>query len=495
LHPTITFYGGIHEIGGNKFLIEDRGTRVFLDFGMQMSKFNQYFAEFVNPRTCSGMNDLFEFGLLPSLRGLYRKDYSKHCGFNGDEETEFDAVLITHAHIDHCAYVHYLRPEIPIYSSEATKLILQALQDVGAKEDYIYFDECFQTYVNNKGTRSRKRGGAGKIPRNVKVFDDSKPFRIDSIEVEPISVDHSLPGVSGFIVSTSNGSIGYTADLRFHGRHQENSERFVEECRRAGLEILLCEGTRIRESISSSESSVEGDVKNIVNKTKNLVVCNYPAKDLDRFLSFYNAAKDSGRFMVIDLKQAYILSLFQTSEIWKNTLPKPKDINLKIYIPRRGWGLIDKDINFWTKKLLLEDYDNWSDHFIDEPNAVYYSYVKDHQNECLFYCNDFQMQELIDIRPKENSSYIRSSTEPFNEEMKLDQGRVKKWLVHFGLIRKDSEWYHIHVSGHGSRDQLQHIVKDCNSKRVIPIHTENEEYYTNWHNNVVNVALNSQIEI
>ena len=60
----ITFYGGIHVIGGNKFLIEDRGTRIFLDFGMQMSKFNQYFAGFVNPRTCNGMNDLFEFGLL-----------------------------------------------------------------------------------------------------------------------------------------------------------------------------------------------------------------------------------------------------------------------------------------------------------------------------------------------------------------------------------------------------------------------------------------------
>jgi ribonuclease J len=56
MHPTITFYGGIHEIGGNKFLIEDRGTRVFLDFGMQTGKFNQYFAEFVNPRTCNGMN-------------------------------------------------------------------------------------------------------------------------------------------------------------------------------------------------------------------------------------------------------------------------------------------------------------------------------------------------------------------------------------------------------------------------------------------------------
>jgi hypothetical protein len=38
LLTKITFYGEIHEIGGNKFLVEDRGTRIFLDFGMQMGK-------------------------------------------------------------------------------------------------------------------------------------------------------------------------------------------------------------------------------------------------------------------------------------------------------------------------------------------------------------------------------------------------------------------------------------------------------------------------
>jgi mRNA degradation ribonuclease J1/J2 len=48
---SISFYGGVHEIGGNKFLVEDRGTKIFLDFGMQMGKANQYFAEFVSPRT------------------------------------------------------------------------------------------------------------------------------------------------------------------------------------------------------------------------------------------------------------------------------------------------------------------------------------------------------------------------------------------------------------------------------------------------------------
>jgi ribonuclease J len=206
---------------------------------------------------------------------------------------------------------------------------MKAIQDIGATENYIYFDECFQTYLNKKGTRSRKRG-AEKIPRNINVFDDCKSFKIDSIEIEPISVDHSLPGVMGFIVYTSNGSIGYTADIRFHGRRQENSEKFVDRCRKSGLEVLLCEGTRIREPVSSKESSVEDDVKSIVDKTKNLVVCNYPAKNLDRFLSFFNAARESGRFMVIDFKQAHILPF-----------PKLSDKNLKIYIPRRGWGLID----------------------------------------------------------------------------------------------------------------------------------------------------------
>ncbi|MGD1839002.1 MAG: MBL fold metallo-hydrolase RNA specificity domain-containing protein [Nitrososphaeraceae archaeon] len=372
--------------------------------------------------------------------------------------------------------------------------MLQALQDIGAKEDYIYFEEYFQTYINKKGTKSRKRG-TEKYLQDVRVFEDYKPFKIDSIEIKPLSVDHSLPGVSGFIVHTSNGSIGYTPDIRFHGRKLKNSEKFVETSRESDLNLLLCEGTRIKEPSSSTEYSIEEEVQNIVNKTKNLVVCNYPAKDIDRFLSFYNGAKESGRYLIIDFKQAYILNLFQTSDNWKNILPKPTDSNIKIYIPKRGWGLIDKDINFWTKKLVLEDYDNWSDPFIDFPNAVYYSFIRDHQNDCLFYCSDFQVQELIDIKPKENSLYVRSSKEPFNDDMKLDHERVKRWLIHFGLLKKESEWYHIHVSGHGFRDQIKQIIKNTQAKQVVPIHTENEEYYTNWHDNVVNVTIDSTIAI
>lgn len=117
------------------------------------------------------------------------------------------------------------------------------------------------------------------------------------------------------------------------------------------------------------------------------------------------------------MKQAYILKLFQTSDSWKNIYPKPDNKSIKIYIPKKVWGLIDKDIDFWGKKMLLEDYPAWAHEFLDYSNCIDYRFVSNNQKEVIFYCNDFQLQELIDIKPRENSSYIRSSTEPFDDEM------------------------------------------------------------------------------
>jgi ribonuclease J len=196
---SITFYGGVHEIGGNKFLIEDKGTRIFLDFGMQMGKVNQYFREFVNPRTCNGMGDLFEFELLPKLKGLYRKDYSEHMGFSGNEQNEISAVILTHAHVDHAAYIHYLRPDIPVYCSEGCMLIMRAFQETGSSEEYITFKENFMVKLNPIGELSKIRGKDMSYPTKIRIFPNAAKFKIDSIEVETFPVDHSLPGACAFI--------------------------------------------------------------------------------------------------------------------------------------------------------------------------------------------------------------------------------------------------------------------------------------------------------
>jgi len=64
---SLTFYGGVNEIGGNKFLVEDKGTRVFLDFGMNFAKHGDFFEEFIQPRTANGIIDFLQMGLLPQF--------------------------------------------------------------------------------------------------------------------------------------------------------------------------------------------------------------------------------------------------------------------------------------------------------------------------------------------------------------------------------------------------------------------------------------------
>jgi mRNA degradation ribonuclease J1/J2 len=123
--------------------------------------------------------------------------------------------------------------------------------------------------------------------RPINIIQSTKKFNVDSIEVEPVAIEHSIPGVSAFILYTSKGSIACTADIRFHGRRGADTERFLEKCATSDLDYLLCEGTRIAETNSKTELDVESEVKAIVDKTTQLVVCAYPPRDLDRLLSFY----------------------------------------------------------------------------------------------------------------------------------------------------------------------------------------------------------------
>ena len=46
----VTFHGGVNDIGGNQFLVKDKDTKVFMDFGMSFSKENQFFSQFLNAR-------------------------------------------------------------------------------------------------------------------------------------------------------------------------------------------------------------------------------------------------------------------------------------------------------------------------------------------------------------------------------------------------------------------------------------------------------------
>ena len=93
----------------------------------------------------------------------------------------------------------------------------------------------------------------------------------------------------------------------------------------------------------------------------------------------------------------------------------------------------------------------------------------------MFFCGNFDLKELIDLKPVDGSVYIKSVCEPFDIEMEIDWKKVKNWIDHFGM-----KLYKTHVSGHASGPQLKEFVKTVNPKIVIPIHTQHPEIFDKW---------------
>ena len=71
----ITVYGGANQIGGNKILLEDRGTKVFLDFGEPFGMTDKFFVDWLKPRDRFGLRDYFHFDMIPKIKGLYDEEW------------------------------------------------------------------------------------------------------------------------------------------------------------------------------------------------------------------------------------------------------------------------------------------------------------------------------------------------------------------------------------------------------------------------------------
>lgn len=462
LLSNLTFFGGLHEIGGNKILLEDKGTRIFLDFGKSFSSRSKFYDWTEKPRLANGVGDFLALGILPDIRGIYREDLLKLARLPSREDRFVDAVVLSHAHSDHADYISFLRDDIPVYMGETTRDIISALEE--EKNANIEFE------VTGFKKRPLDRREA-PIKRKLHTFKTGDRIKIDSIEIEPIHVDHSLPGCYAFIIRTSSSTIAYSGDLRIHGNRPDLTKDFIEAAKMAKPDVMLCEGTRINESASQRENDVyETCLGYITQAQDQFVFVEYSYKDIDRFTTFYNIAKRTGRKILINPKTArYLAALSRNPRI---TVPKITDETIVLYKQRVKSGSYSESD--------YDDDDNLL--FNSSPNVWSSDEVKKNESSVIMTLGSYQIEELIDIRPT-RGIYLHSSSEPFNEEGEIDEERMGHWMKRFGLVR-----LHAHCSGHASGKDLNFIVNEIAPKSLIPIHTEHPELFQTFHTNKVRLG-------
>jgi ribonuclease J len=442
---SLTFYGGVDEIGGNKVLLEDKGTKIFLDFGQSFTFGVDYFIGWLGARALNGLGDYFEFNLLPRLKGLYAEEMLAFTDLSYTEPT-IDAVFLSHAHFDHVNHIQFLDPKIPLYLGEGTKLFLEAAEETSSFTNY--GDHQYNT------------------------FRTGDKIAVDSLVVEPVHVDHSIPAAYGFLIHTSEGTIVYTGDLRTHGPRKDMTEDFVDKARESEPVAMICEGTRmakVERRKNYSEQEVEDTSHRVVSSTDKMVFVARYSRDMDRFRSFYNVAKMNDRKMVISPKAACLLD--KLLEDKRLDLPDPlKDDDILVYYKRKRSGQFDES-----------DYYCWERQFMEK--IVTYDSIHKNQGKMVMDIDFYQFTELVDIKPSPGSYFIHSMSEPFSEE-DIESQIMHNWLDHFKM-----EFRQLHASGHLNRQQLTQLVKNISPKHVFPIHTEDQNLFKKDCSNVQLVQL------
>jgi len=425
----ITLFGGAGEIGGNKILLEEGKSRIFLDFGQSFTLLDDYFVpeSYLSPRERFGLKDYFEFGLVPQLDGLYSKEAVENTALKYTPAA-FDAVFITHAHNDHVAHLPYLHKSIPIYMGETTKKILGSTAEMTKQE-------CFDE------------------ENIVDTFRSGKVIEVGEFKVTPVHVDHSVPGAYGFLVEGKSGRVAYTGDIRKHGNRADMSEEFVEKASEFEPDALIIEGTRVGGDSrkNHTEKFVEEESAKVAQGAKGIVVgMRYP-KDLDRFRTFYTIAKESGRKLVISTKTAHLLQTLKGDPVG---LPDPfNDAHIEVYCRKMKM----------YKKFEKENMEK----------CASFEDVQKMQKECVFELDFYYLTELVDVKPQ-GGELIHSMSEPFEEDpiSKIADGVLKNWCTHFKL-----QHHQFHASGHASEQEIFGIIEEIKPKKVVPVHTKKPEMF------------------
>jgi ribonuclease J len=503
----IEFFGGVGKIGGNKIVLVGANQKaLLLDFGWDFSINHDFLHTFMALRKYQILKDSFILQEMPIPKGyfagIYREDlytYSypelreKYQIVPG-QPTYITDVLVSHAHADHIGDLQYLHPSIRIICSEITKAVFDHLEKMASynamMKNILKFKPFYQQQYTQKGGINRTKNGI-EIERCLSsLINGAKVLCAEGgFEVTLYETDHSIPGASAFLIRDTNNNhkIVYTGDIRMHGPLKEQTYAFIEAAAKFQPDTLVIEGTRLycekpkdgdtdtkheeRDELDS-EQVVEDKITKILIDIKKedpnrMVFYECAPRDVWRFRSLYHAAKKADRILVVYARNYDLIERC----VRQNLL---SDVNLSeilVYLPKKGWGQYDE-----------KDYSNSvesRDAFMikeKDPNKVVAAEdIHKNPSKYMFYLPFFSMLELNDIDPPENSYYIISKSEPFDDEGWIEHRKRKNWLNCVEI--PENHVFQVHCSGHARKKELEEIVTRIHPKKLFPIHTQCPEEF------------------
>ncbi len=381
-------YRGTKEIGGTCVELKaDNGRILWIDLGMPLDKSN------------------------PNI------DYVK--------KNKPDALLISHPHLDHYGLMEFVNQDTPVYIGSVSRELINAPR--------IFLNFPF-------------------IKKDFRIMEPRKPFVIaETFKITPYLVDHSSPEAFAFLIEADEKRIFYSGDFRATGRKKILFENLIKNPP-PNIDLLLLEGTMIKRENKDykNEEDIEYAFVDLFKNQKNISIVISSAQNIDRFVSVVRACKQTGKKVVIDIYNAWVL------EKVKEKSPKLPTIEWKEVLVYRQ--------DYYLEKISGSEYDDFrekiSKNFIDDK-------VFEKPSDFVYFLRHPSLEFVKALIKKGKINLIYSQWKDYLlEENKTTNVINTIWKMNGDLPQI------IHTSGHATTDVLIEFSKALKPKIIIPIHTQ-----------------------